>query len=108
MTQEERINILNIFERLGAETICADCIFRIECLSKKKCIYDMAHDLIENDTEPVICAHRITAKKCERAEKHNDKYLGYQTAEWYDEPTEQCEHCEFYEGLKGPWAECQD
>lgn len=108
MTQEERINILNIFERLGAETICADCIFRIECLSKKKCIYDMAHDLIENDTEPVIHAHRITVEKCKRAEKHNDKCLRYQIAEWNDEPVEQCEHCEFYEGLKGPWAECQD
>lgn len=60
MTQEERINILNIFERLGAETICADCIFRIECLSKKKCIYDMAHDLIENDdSEPVIHGHWV-------------------------------------------------
>ncbi len=39
-------------------------------------------------------------EKCEHAEKHNGKCLGYQKSEWNDEPTEQCERCEFYEGLK--------
>lgn len=108
VTQEERINILNILERLGAETDCGDCMFYDECASKAECIYDMAHDLLENDTAPVVHGHQITVEKCGHAEKHNSKCLGYQKSEWNDEPSEQCVHCEFYEGLEGPWAECQD
>lgn len=37
------------------------------------------------------------AEKCEYAEKHSGKCLGYQKSEWNDEPTDQCERCEFYE-----------
>lgn len=62
MTQEERINILNILERLGAETDCGDCMFYNDCVSKAECIYDKIHDLIENDdSEPGVrckdCVH---------------------------------------------------
>ena len=63
MTQKERINILNVLERLGAETICSDCMFRIECMLKERCIYDMAHDLIENDDSE----HVVRCKNCKHA-----------------------------------------
>ena len=58
MTQEERISILNILERLGAESHCGDCMFFDECIPRAKCIYDTAHDLIENDDSmPVVHGH---------------------------------------------------
>lgn len=37
---------------------CVNCMFHNECLSKEMCIYDMAHDLIENDDSmPVVHGH---------------------------------------------------
>lgn len=39
-------------------------------------------------------------EKCEHAEKHNDKCLGYQKSEWNDEPIEECENCHLYDGVK--------
>lgn len=38
--------------------------------------------------------------KCETAEKHNKKCLGYQKSEQDDEPIEECEKCLLYDGLR--------
>lgn len=75
MTQKERINILNILERLGAESYCGDCMFHDECLSKEMCIYDMAHDLIENDDSmPVIHGHWIRRPLEDECSECHNKY----------------------------------
>ena len=53
MTKEQRIELMNVLERLGAETSCCDCLFEDECESifQSKCIFDKMHDLIEKDGE---------------------------------------------------------
>lgn len=62
-------------------------------------VWDLCMKMYDALDEHAMCGNRMI-EKCEHAEKHNGKCLGYQKSEWNDEPTEQCERCEFYEGLK--------
>lgn len=61
-----------------------------------------------NAQSPLAEALRLAVKalenknviKCETAEKHNKKCLGYQKSEQDDEPIEECEKCLLYDGLR--------
>lgn len=74
MTKEQRIELMNILERLGAETYCSDCLFRNECESRADCIFDNMHDLIEKDGEH-DAVQVIRCKDCKY--RHESVMYGY-------------------------------